>query len=127
MLLFEFLQPAKTYLAVFKPVGLEFAQVVPSYSSVAPVLVGPGVIPAKANAAVCVPASARALSCCIYIITSSPSYQQYLHLPPFKVLEVELYQICPCVGFAGSDATTSMLCPRIFIYSAILTYRYCFC
>jgi hypothetical protein len=49
-------QPAKTNLAVFKLPG-EVAQLVPSYSSVAPVTAGTS--PPKANAAVCVPAPAN--------------------------------------------------------------------
>jgi hypothetical protein len=55
VLLFEFLQPAKPFLAVFKlPVGL-LVQEEPSYSSVAadlPVEPGGAVNPPKPNAAV---------------------------------------------------------------------------
>jgi hypothetical protein len=46
-----FLHLLKLYLAVFKLPGFEVVQVVPSYSSVAPVL-GGGVLPPKAKAAV---------------------------------------------------------------------------
>jgi hypothetical protein len=45
--------PAKSYLAVFNPVGFD-VQDVPSYSSVAPVL--GGLSPPNAKAAVCIPA-----------------------------------------------------------------------
>jgi hypothetical protein len=54
-------QPAKILLTVFKPVGFE-VQVDPSYSSVAPVPGGVGVLrPPKAKSAVCVPAAAKLL------------------------------------------------------------------
>jgi hypothetical protein len=48
---FEFQQPTRPYLAVFKPVGLD-VQVEPSYSSVAPVTAPEPGSPPKANAAV---------------------------------------------------------------------------
>jgi hypothetical protein len=49
MQLFEFQLLLKSVLAVFKPVGFE-VQLVPSYSSVAPVT--GGILPPKAKAAV---------------------------------------------------------------------------
>jgi hypothetical protein len=57
MQLIEFLHLLNHVLAVFKLAGL-FVQLVPSYNSVAPVLVG-ALEPPKPKFAVCVPAAAK--------------------------------------------------------------------
>jgi hypothetical protein len=68
----------------------------------------------KANAAVCVPALPKA-HLAVFKLLPVAQEPAVVTPPPFKVLEVVLYQICPTVGLAGSDATANISCPYMFM------------